>query len=115
MAEIAIVIFDKIAQGATIHENAGEAYIPTHRVESGEPVFRYRGSLIPRHRVRRPASRGTEEEGGDRGAGPGALRSERFLGRRCAKHGLRELHETGQSIEGDLRLSGAVTVIVRHS
>ena len=38
-----------------------------------------------------------------------------FIGRWWAKHGLRELQETGQNIEGELRIAGAVTVIVRQS
>jgi hypothetical protein len=31
------------------------------------------------------------------------------------KHGLRELKEIGQSIEDDLQIAGAVTVMVRQS
>ncbi len=116
MPETAIVIFDEIAQGAPIRENAGEAYLPSHLLEVDEVVFRYRGSL---------PSLGIEC--GDlliveprKKAATGELVLARcgqnaFIGRWWAKHGLRELQETGQSIEGELRIAGAVTVIVRQS
>jgi SOS-response transcriptional repressor LexA len=116
MRETSIVIFDEIAQGEPIRENAGEAYLPSKLLEIGDLVFRYRGSL---------PSLGIEC--GDlliveprKKAATGELVLARsgqnvFVGRWWTKHGLRDLHETGQSIEGDLRIAGAVTVIVRKS
>ena len=116
MRETSIVTFDEIAQGAPIRQNAGEAYLPSHLLEIDEVVFRYRGSL---------PSLGIES--GDllivearKKAATGEVVLARcgqnaFIGRWWAKHGLRELQETGQSVEGELRIAGAVTVIVRQS
>jgi len=109
-------MFDEIAQGAPIRKKAGEAYLPSHLIEVDERVFRYRGSL---------PSLGIEC--GDlliveprKKAATGELVLARcgqnaFIGRWWAKHGLRELRETGQSMEGEPRIAGAVTVIVRQS
>jgi hypothetical protein len=115
MRETSIVIFDEVENGKVIRESAGEACLPTKLLEVDELVFRYRGSL---------PSLGIEC--GDlliveprKKAATGELVLARcghnaFIGRWWAKHGLRELHETGQSIEGELRIAGAVTVIVRQ-
>ena len=116
MRETSIVTFAEIENGNVIRENAGEIYLPSHLIEVDELVFRYRGSL--------PA---LGIECGDlliveprKKAATGELVLARcgqnaFIGRWWAKHSLRELQETGQSIEGELRIAGAVTVIVRPS
>jgi hypothetical protein len=116
MRETSIVIFAEIENGNVIRENAGEAYLPSHLLEVDELVFRYRGSL-PYFGI----------ESGDlliveprKKAATGELvlahcGQNAFIGRWWAKHGLRELRETGQSIEGQLRIAGTVTVIVRQS
>jgi SOS-response transcriptional repressor LexA len=116
MRETSIVIFDEIAQGTPIRENAGEAYIPAHLLEVDELVFRYRGSL-PALGIEcgdllivEPRKKAATGELVLASCGQNA-----FIGRWWAKHGLGELHETGQSIEGELRIVGAVTVIVRQS
>jgi SOS-response transcriptional repressor LexA len=116
MRETSIVIFDEIAQGEPIRENAGEACLPSHLLEVDELVFRYRGSrpslgiecgdlLIVEPRKKAATGEVVLARCGEKA----------FIGRWWAKHGLRELQETGQSIEGDLRIAGAVTVIVRQS
>ena len=111
-----MVTFAEIENGQVIRENAGEACLPSHVLEVDELVFRYRGSL---------PSLGIEC--GDlliveprKKAATGELVLARcgqnaFIGRWWAKHGLRELQETGQNIEGEIRIAGAVTVIVRPS
>jgi SOS-response transcriptional repressor LexA len=116
MRETSIVTFDEIVQGEPIRENAGEVSLPSHLLEVDEQVFRYRGFL---------PSLGIES--GDlliveprKKAATGELVLARcgqnvFIGRWWAKHGLRELQETGESIEGELRIAGAVTVMVRQS
>jgi SOS-response transcriptional repressor LexA len=116
MRETSIVIFAEIENGKVIRENAGEAHLPSQLLEVHEQVFRYRGSL-PSFGI----------ESGDllvveprKKAATGELVLARcgenaFIGRWWAKHGLRELQETRQSIEGKLRIAGAVTVIVRQS
>lgn len=116
MRETSIVIFDEIAQGEPIRENAGEADLPTKLLEVDELVFRYRGSL-PSLGIERgdllivePRKKAATGEVVLAYCGQNA-----FIGRWWAKHGLRELKETGQSIEGELRIAGAVTVIVRQS
>jgi SOS-response transcriptional repressor LexA len=116
MRETSIVIFGEIAQGEPIRENAGEAFIPSHILEVGELVFRCRGSL-PSLGIEsgdllivEPRKKAATGEVVLARGGPNA-----FIGRWWAKHGLRELQETGQSIEGELRIAGAVTVIVRQS
>jgi SOS-response transcriptional repressor LexA len=116
MPETSIVIFDEIAQGEPIRENAGEVYLPSQLLEVDELVFRYRGSLPSLGiecgdlLIAEPRKKAATGEVVVARCGPNA-----FIGRWGAKHGLRELHETGQSIEGDLRIAGAVTVIVRQS
>jgi SOS-response transcriptional repressor LexA len=116
MRDTSIVIFDEIAQGAPIRENAGEAHIPSHLLEVDELVYRYRSSipslgiecgdlLIVEPRKKAATGEVVLARCGEKA----------FIGRWWAKHGLRELHETGQNIEGDLRIGGAVTVIVRQS
>ncbi len=116
MRETSIVIFDEIAQGEPIRENAGEAYLPSHLLELDDQVFRYRGSL-PSLGIEcgdllivEPRKRAATGELVLARCGQNA-----FIGRWWAKHGLRELQEVGQSIEGELRIAGAVTVIVRQS
>jgi hypothetical protein len=115
MRERSIVIFDEIAQGAPIRENAGEAYLPSHLIEVDELVFRYRGSL---------ASLGIEC--GDiliaeprKTAATGELivvlqGGNAFLGHWWAKYGLRELRcDDDRTIKGKLQIIGAVNLIVR--
>lgn len=116
MPETSIVIFAEIENGQGIRENAGEASLPSQLLEVDELVFRYRGSL-PSLGIEcgdllivEPRKRAATGEVVLARCGPNA-----FIGRWWAKHGLRELHETGESIEGDLRIAGAVTVIVRQS
>jgi SOS-response transcriptional repressor LexA len=116
MPETCVVLFDEIENGNVIRKNVGEACLPTKLLEVHEQVFRYRGSL---------PSLGIEC--GDlliveprKKAATGELVLARcgeyaFIGRWWAKHSLRELQETGQSLEGELRIAGAVTVIVRQS
>lgn len=114
MPTSAIVIFDEIEQGKPIRENAGEAYLPAHLIESHEHVFRYRGS-IPLLDI----------ECGDlliveprRKAATGELVLARlgedfFVGRWWQKHGLRELRDP--ETKGDLRIKGVVNLIVRQA
>jgi len=116
MRETSIVIFDEIAQGEPIRENAGEAYLPSHLLEVDELVFRYRGSL-PSLGIEcwdllivEPRKKAATGEVVLARCGPNA-----FIGRWWAKYSLRELRETGQSIEGELQIAGAVTAIVRQS
>ncbi len=116
MRETSIVIFDEIEPGAPIRENAGAAYLPTHLLEVDELVFRYHGSL-PSFGIEsgdllivEPRKMAATGELVLARCGPNA-----FIGRWWAKHGLRELQETGQSIEGEIRIAGAVTAIVRQS
>jgi SOS-response transcriptional repressor LexA len=116
MRETSIVIFDEIAQGTPIRENAGEAHLPSQLLEVDELVFRYCGSL-PSLGIEygdllivEPQKRAATGEVVLARCGQNA-----FIGRWWAKHGLRELRETGQSIEGDLRIAGVVTVTVRRS
>lgn len=116
MRETSIVTFDEIENGKVIRENAGKAHLPSHLLEVHELVFRYRGSL-PSLGIEcgdllivEPRKRAATGELVLARCGENA-----FIGRWWAKHGLRELQETGQSIEGELRIAGAVTVIVRQS
>jgi SOS-response transcriptional repressor LexA len=116
MPETSIVIFDEITQGTPIRENAGEAYLPWHVIEVDELVFCFRGSL-PALGIEcgdllivKPRKKAATGEVVLAYSGQNA-----FIGRWWAKHGLRELQEIGQRIEGDLRIAGAVTVIVRQS
>jgi hypothetical protein len=115
MRETSTVIFDEIAQGAPIRENAGEAFIPSHLLEVDELVFRYRDSL---------PSLGIEC--GDlliveprKKASTGELVLVRsgekvFLGHWWSKHGLRELRcDDDRTITGRLQIIGAVNLIVR--
>jgi SOS-response transcriptional repressor LexA len=116
MPETSIVLFDEIENGNVIRKNVGEACLPAKLLEVHDQVFRYRGSL---------PSLGIEcgdllivEPRKKAATGELVLAScgeKVFIGRWWAKHGLRELQEAGQSIEGDLRIAGVVTVIVRQS
>jgi hypothetical protein len=116
MRETSIVIFAEIENGHVIRENAGEACLASQLFEVDELVFRYRGSL-PSLGIEsgdllivEPRKKAATGEVVLAHSGQNA-----FIGRWWAKHGLRELKETGQSIEGELRIAGAVTVIVRQS
>ena len=116
MRETSIVTFAEIENGNVIRENAGEACLPSHLLEVHELVLRYRGSL-PSLGIEsgdllivEPRKKAATGELVLARCGPNA-----FIGRWWAKHGLRELQETGQSIEGALQIAGAVTVIVRQS
>ncbi|HEV7486294.1 MAG TPA: hypothetical protein VGQ65_11490 [Thermoanaerobaculia bacterium] len=116
MQKTSIVIFAEIENGQVIQENAGEAHLPSQLLEVHEQVFRYRGSLPSLGiesgdlLVVEPRKKAATGELVLAFCGPNA-----FIGRWWAKHGLRQLQETGQSIEGELRIAGAVTVIVRQS
>jgi SOS-response transcriptional repressor LexA len=117
MRETSIVIFAEIENGKVIRENAGEAHLPSQLLEVHEQVFRYRGGSLPSFGIEsgdllivEPRKKAATGELVLAHCGPKA-----FIGRWWAKHGLRQLQETGQSIEGELRIVGAVTVIVRQS